>query len=855
MKRHRAVLLIALFVVELVVPLPAADEPRAEGLHLASDGKALLPVVISKLAPDSTRRVATELADYLSRITGARFEVQVGDSTRGIVLGTLSEFPQPDLTKALEIRNTYDGKEAFAIRTERQRLLLLGATDLGASHAAFRFLESVGCRWFFPARAWEVIPKRPTLSVALNATDRPALLARRIWYTYAVFDAGMAIKYLGVAPKDRNRSVDDYEAWSRHNRMASSLTIQCGHVWQSIIGQNQKTFDAHPEYLALVKGKRQGEQLCVSNPQVRQLATRWALDQLKSRPHEDMVSMETSDGGGHCECEQCRKLGGISERVFGLANEVARAVARQYPGKMVGMLAYGDHCEPPSFALEPNVFVMPTAGFITGKYTFPELMELWPKRCKNVGFYEYLSEWLWDFDQVPGGRGANLKYLRERLPRYVQLGAISVDCESSNNWGVHGRGYYLANQLMWDPKTDVDALLADFYQQAFGPAAAVMKRYYERLDPGTDPLVSEHLLGLALRDLEEASELARDRPDVLARLDHLKQYQHYVRLRWEHDHTSSKDHKRELTLAALTHGYRTRYSYMNHWSGMQAWTVMAAKEFNEPSWVWREERTAKPWKVEAPYTPEETEKRFRADLQFFQPQPYEEKTFSADLIPAGLHTAVPAAADQNHYLDRRYGLYSPKGEPLDLTIIPGTIAWYRDRADAAYTMMDAAGKEIGTARLPLDGKEHVLSIKVPRAGLYWLDFHGRGAGWTIKTAAGQPAVLVLHRAERAVHLVNQRMYFYVPKGQREIHYFWDGQPHEVCDPDGKVVAKVNARGKFVTVAVPNGADGQAWSLARLFSPSHLWFLDVPNYLAASPDALLVPCEVLAGQEKKEGTPE
>jgi hypothetical protein len=849
MTRHGTVPLIALFVVGLVVRLSPSDEPGVEGLRLAGDGKALLPVVISKQAADSTRRIARELADYLARITGARFEVQVGDGSRGIVLGTLAEFPQPELTAALEIRNTYDGKEAFAIRTERQRLLLLGATELGASHAAFRFLESAGCRWFFPAREWEVIPRRPTLSVRLNETERPALLARRIWYTYAVFDSGAASKLLGVAAKDRNRSVEDYEAWSRHNRMASSLEIQCGHAWQSIIGQNQKTFDAHPEYLALVKGKRQGEQLCVSDPQVRKLATQWALDQFKRRPQEDMVSMETSDGGGHCECEECRKLGSISDRVFGLANEVARAVSRQHPGKMIGMLAYGDHCEPPSFALEPNVFVMPTAGFITGKYTFAELMELWPKRCKNVGFYEYLSEWLWDFDQVPGGRGANLKYLRERLPRYVQLGALSVDCESSNNWGVHGRGYYVANRLMWDPKTNVDALLTDFYQQAFAPAADVMKRYYERLDPGNEPLVSEHLLAVALRDLEEASKLVRNRPDVLARLDHLKQYQHYVRLRWEHDHTTSKDRKRELALAALTHGYRTRYSYMNHWSGMLAWTVMAAKEFNEPSWVWREEGTAKPWKVEAGYTCEETEKRFREDLQFFQPQPFEEKTFSADLVPAGLRTASPAAADQNHFLDRRYGLYSSEGKPLELTIIPGTIAWYRDRADAAYSVTDAAGKEVAGARLPLDGKEHALSIKVPRAGLYWLDFHGRGAGWTIKTAAGQLAVLVLHRAERAVHLVNQRMYFYVPRGQQEIHYYWDGLPHEVCDPDGKVISQVNERGKFITVAVPKGADGRAWSLARLYSPSHLWFLDVPNYLGASPDALLVPREVLAGQRK------
>ena len=116
-----------------------------------------------------------ELAEYLGRITGGRFEVRSGDGGRGIVLGTLDEFPQSDLCK-IRIRNTYDGREAYAIRTLPNRLLLIGATETGVSHAAFRLLEALGCRWFFPAREWEVVPFRPTLSIHLDETDRPAIL-------------------------------------------------------------------------------------------------------------------------------------------------------------------------------------------------------------------------------------------------------------------------------------------------------------------------------------------------------------------------------------------------------------------------------------------------------------------------------------------------------------------------------------------------------------------------------------------------------------------------------------------------------------------------------------------------------
>src|SRR5262249_37987330 len=154
-----------------------------------------------------------------------------------------------------------------------------------------------------------------------------------------------------------------------------------------------------------------------------------------------------------------------------------------------------------------------------------------------MGYYEYFSVWLWDFDMPPGGRAADRKLVQERIRDYVRNRGTSLDCESGNNWGIHGLGYYVANKLMWNPEDDREAIEKDFFEKAFGPAAGPMRRYYERLDPGNGSIVSEHLLALCLRDLDEASRLAKDRPDVLARLAHLKQYQHYVRLRWDLDRT------------------------------------------------------------------------------------------------------------------------------------------------------------------------------------------------------------------------------------------------------------------------------------------------------------------------------
>jgi len=130
----------------LITPITRNETPAKIAFALARGGKALVPIVVSQNASDNTRALASELQNCLQRMTGAIFDITVGDGSEGIVLGTANEFPTPALDKALEIRHVYDGKEAFAIRTREKKVLLLGATGKGLSHAVFRFLEEMGCR-------------------------------------------------------------------------------------------------------------------------------------------------------------------------------------------------------------------------------------------------------------------------------------------------------------------------------------------------------------------------------------------------------------------------------------------------------------------------------------------------------------------------------------------------------------------------------------------------------------------------------------------------------------------------------------------------------------------------------------
>ncbi len=814
----------------LCLPLFAGD-----GFRLAANGRAPAPIITSARASDQTKALAAELASYLLQITGATFEVKTGDGTQGIVLGTKEEVSTDGFDEELALRNSYDGREAFVIRTEKQRVLLIGATDLGVSHAAMTMLDSLGCRWFFPAKEWEVIPHRRDLSVSLDVTSRPKILARRIWYGYGPF------------PDDKKHPLaascqKDYDDWSRHNRMASSFKVYAGHAYEAMVANHKALFDAHPEYLALVKGERRKPQLCISNPAVKELAVKWCLDFFQKNPDREMVSLDCADGDGHCECPECAKLGGISNRVFGLANHAARIVKKTHPDKMIGLLAYNEHSEPPDFDLEPNVYVQLTMGFIRGRYSFDELRELWPKKCKSMGFYDYYSVWLWDFDKLPGGKGANLDHIRESIRKNAGLGATSQDMESGNNWGVHGLGYYVANKLMWNPDADVDGITADFYDKAFGPAAATMRRYYERWMPGlqSPPIMSRQLIGLLFRDLDEASKQAADRPDVLARIVHLKHYLRYNHLRWLLDHEKDAGRQKQLSLDILTFAYRTRYEYMNHWNAMQStFAGEAARKFKEPTWA-RNDKSPKPWAETGFVTKAETEQWFREGLDYFIPLEVREVGFDyTRLVPGSLAGEKPRAHQQAMQRIERFAIHS-NGEPITLELTVGTIAWYRDRPDAKWKLENAAGDCIASGVQKLDGEVHTLTLNVPQAGVYFFECNDSSAGWRITRKPGESLNWLPKRGRKVITLGHfGELFFLVPAGTRELQCFACGPKFPIRGPDHKVLAELNANDEIVTIPVPEGTDGKVWSFGPT-SPSQIWFFNAPNCFAASPEALLVP---------------
>jgi len=376
-------------------------------VRLASAGKAMLPVVVSEHAGERVRAAATTLAAYLGRIAGTEFAVKTGDGGSGIVVGLPGQFTALPFRPAFG-KGPFD-RERYILRSGAGGVWLVGSTDLAVEHAVWDLLWRLGYRQFFPGETWEVVPRTDPLKVAVDADESPDFHARRIWYNW-----GMNWGY----------NVRPYNDWCARNRAVKGFSLESGHAYEDIIASNRAAFDAHPEYFALVGGKRQPSKFCISNPGLRRLVAEDAARRFRANPSLDSISMEPSDGGGWCECDACARMGSVSDRALSLANEVAAAVNALGLGeKYVGMYAYNEHSPPPNVKVHPRVIVSVATAFQRGGLTLDQIMDGWRSKGATLGIYDYFSVVVWDWNLPRRSRAAWPWELAKSIRHYHSRGA------------------------------------------------------------------------------------------------------------------------------------------------------------------------------------------------------------------------------------------------------------------------------------------------------------------------------------------------------------------------------------------------------------------------------------------------
>ncbi|MBI1832685.1 MAG: DUF4838 domain-containing protein [Planctomycetes bacterium] len=818
----------------LVIPLPApAQPPRTV---LAIDGKAIVPIIVATNADPRTRGAARTLADYLGKIADAKFEVRTGDGAAGIAVGMARDFPTIPAPKDL-LGKDPTRAEDYWLHSHAKGVYILGATGQAVEHGVWDLLHRLGYRQFFPGPTWEVIPTDRNLSVSVDRHEHPSYHARRIWYGYG---AGAWAK-------------EPYADWCAKNRATSGITINSGHAYQGIAARNKAEFDKHPEYRGLVNGERKSHQFCISNEDLRKLVVRDALQQFAEKPDRHSISVEPADGGGWCECKECKKMGSVSDRVVTLANQVAEAVQAKHPDKYVGIYAYSSHSPPPSIKVHPRVVVQVATAFIQGGFSVDQLMTGWQKQNATIGIREYYSVNVWDRDLPGKPRGSNIDYLARTISRFHSQGARFMSAESSDNWGCNGLGYYLAARMLWDVNEakSIDPLKQDFLDKAFGPAQKPMADFYRLIDAKNKPLLTDDLLGRMYRKLDEARGSTKD-ARIHARLDDLVLYTRYVEL-WS-DYSSVQGEERQKRFETMIkHALRMRTTMMIHTHGLVRDLPNRDKTVTMPKEAKAAKEGKNPWLNNTPFASAEIAAMVKAGIASRSLFDFEPRAFSDDLVPTKplklANVKTGSAGLYSRGVRSFHTWIDQTPAELKLNATGGVV--YQNKGDAVFNLFPAEeveGKSVSEAKIAPDKMDHAITLKTTFKGLHRIEVSDHSAGTRTSWPDGLAMTLV-SRPEAPVNFAGRwSLYFYVPKGTKVIGGYASGVG-DLLDGAGKKVHTFDKKPAYFSVPVPAGQDGKLWKFQN--STGQRLLMTVPPCLARNERELLLPREVVERDGRKD----
>lgn len=805
----------------------------------------------AQMQPDLQKAVG-DLQHYLERMTEAKFTTQVvaeaGEVPASAILLRHDDAAgvPPAAIKLLPA----ESQEAVCVFPEGTRVWLISRSDTGLAHAIYLYLEHLGCRWYAPAESWTIVPQRKDIRLSQPLAVAPEFRSR-------VF-AGTG-GFGGSLPVDKQRTLQErWNDWTRRNRFGGEFRVS-GHTGEAFNMKYRQQLEAHPQWRAMVDGKRVPwsitAKFCAGNQEVVGLYVQDRLDFYRTQrerfpddPRSWAVSVEPADGGGHCTAPESLALGTVSDRVFHVANQVAKAVRKESPDGRVSLFAYNEHAGVPSIPLEPNVYVqvIPYAFQRTGLNP-DQLLDAWSQKVSRMGIYDYWSipDWSHDLPTFdPLGFGP------DRLRGWHRRGVDSFLCESTYSTGAMGPAWYIAVRLAWDPDADERAIFNEFNQNCFGPAAAPMRRMLERWSQGF--YLNSHELALSFRDVDEAWRLAEANPACAARVADYGRYVEYLRRRFEYlqtkrnsperDQAANKlmEHLWEIYDSAMIHAFR--HSQLLARDEKNAGRPELGATFN-----WQD-HNAPGWARIKPLSDSEIRSLVTAGVEQLTPQDFSVRKFTGPLVPlkaeapqAGATADAPVLICSN----------SLSFEVLAETPGQKFTARIGSEQPVNFLVTGPDGQQLVNESIATGAEWRTAwstaGVVLPKPGLYRMQIVSQKR--TFRFSPPGDVRLSFGDWWNSQGTPTPKLYFYVPEGTSRLamyaNYIAAGPPR-FFDSGGNQVEPVQVDdGHLLLLEVPTEQQGSIWSLDRAKCPlGALQMLNAPQSFAFSPEELLVPQDAL-----------
>lgn len=434
-----------------LAPFAKAENSKASQTALVRDGNPSAVVYISnedekgpgiRFQESSVAQAAEELIQTVQQISGAtlplervspeglseKLAVAKKEGHTAVLLGSLAANALGTPSEAM--RDAWQDANGFVLQVTLEVIAIAGAGPRGTEIGVYELLEQLGMRWFFPGEWGTVIPSQPNVGIATQTTaQKPSFSAR----------------HFGFNALDKDEVTAD---WKKHQR-EGGLYLPPAHGIK--LGEDA-TFEAHPEFFALVDGKRIERQLCLSNPEVLRRAIEQTREFFRENPDTPWMGMGPKDGGGFCECEGCRALDGgdwdpfsnersVTDRYVWFFNQVLDGISNEFPDKKIAFYVYHCYIQPP-VKVKPNPRIVaaiapiglcrvhgmnnpvcPERGYLR------DIIDAWTKILPEVyerGYWFNLAD--------PGMTFVQVHRVRDEIPYYASKGIRGFRTECTNQW-------------------------------------------------------------------------------------------------------------------------------------------------------------------------------------------------------------------------------------------------------------------------------------------------------------------------------------------------------------------------------------------------------------------------------------
>lgn len=421
----------------------------ADSFVLVKDGQPQCAIVLSKNAGPDEKLAAQELSEHLKLISGATVETRAA-AERPILIQVDQRL-----------------KSAFRLEVDGNRVRIVGQDGYGCLMGAYELLEQLGVRWYFPGEAGRIYPSAKSLTLKTqDLSQTPSFRGRNLH---------------GGLSMDKQ----SWDVWVRR--------IRCGGPFFPAshgLKVPEAELEAEPALRGLIRGERVGKQLCITHPRAVELVAERARTYFRSEPESEWMGLGPKDGSGFCQCERCSALDvgtydkharkkPLTDRYIWFLNQVAEALADEFPDKKLAFYAYAAIARPP-VKVKPHPNLVPAIAPINycrihgvDHPLCPESREVlqlwreWKALCPQVwhrGYWFNLAD--------PGLNFPMVHRMRREIPLAKEIGLEGFRVECFHPWANQLPSLWVASRLMWNHEADVDALLTDFFTHYYGEKAA-----------------------------------------------------------------------------------------------------------------------------------------------------------------------------------------------------------------------------------------------------------------------------------------------------------------------------------------------------------------------------------------------